>query len=118
MRARICEGRPAVEYGYRNEFGEAYKVLHVLDLDEARQLRDGLTNIIKECVVSEAVRLNQGTPTTLPSESVEQQAEKAFEEWYDSTQDQRDGPPTREACFTSGFMAGRASMGGAKEGAK
>jgi hypothetical protein len=47
------------------EFQEGYDsmgyrtpILHVLTIDDARQLRDELTAVIKQCVIAEAVKHN------------------------------------------------------------
>ena len=59
MKAVEDNGRPAIRMSHRDEFGEIGEVLHVIDIDSARRLRDELTDVIKKCVVMEAVKLNR-----------------------------------------------------------
>lgn len=55
MRVIEYEGLPAIRIENTSDGG--FNV-HLLDIDEARQLRDDLTAMIKKCVTLEAVRLN------------------------------------------------------------
>jgi hypothetical protein len=59
MKAIVDNGRPAIQIKYEDGFAECRTVTHVIDLDEARRLRDELTAVIKTCVIEEAVRLNK-----------------------------------------------------------
>jgi hypothetical protein len=59
MKAIEDNGRPAIEVNERDEFGEPKVVTHCMDIDSARRLRDELTEVIKRCVMLEAVRMSQ-----------------------------------------------------------
>ena len=59
MKAIEDKGRPAIVINEHDEFGEPKTVMHCMDIDSARQLRNELTDVIKRCVVLEAVRMNQ-----------------------------------------------------------
>jgi hypothetical protein len=59
MKAIENNGRPAIVINEHDEFGEPKKVMHCMDIDSARKLRDELTETIKRCVVLEAVELNK-----------------------------------------------------------
>jgi hypothetical protein len=59
MKAIVDNGRPAIQIEYEDGHLTASSVTHVIDLDEARRLRDELTAVIKTCVIEEAVRWNK-----------------------------------------------------------
>jgi len=58
MKAVRDDDRPALRYEGYDSMGYRTPILHVLTIDDARQLRDDLTTVIKQCVVAEAVKLN------------------------------------------------------------
>lgn len=59
MKAIIDNDRPAIIRTEIDESGEYVDVIYVMDLDQARLLRDGLTEVIKKCAKLEAIKHNQ-----------------------------------------------------------
>jgi hypothetical protein len=58
MKAVKDDDRPALRYEGYDSMGYLTPILHVLTIDDARQLRDELTAVIKQCVIAEAVKHN------------------------------------------------------------
>ena len=70
MEAIIDNERPAIKVPGRDTWGQETTILHCMSIDDARKLRDALSDVIKRCVILEAIRMNRDACPTCGSRNV------------------------------------------------